>query len=119
MKTITHIFTAIAFLMVSTSAVAQQPGKKEGYSAEKREKIESLKVGFLTEKMQLTTAEAEKFWPVYNKYKAEMKALRQYKRDTPEIGSMSDAEAAKFADAKIEQLEKELAVRKKYHAEFK
>ncbi|WP_143954937.1 hypothetical protein [Robertkochia solimangrovi] len=34
----------------------------------KRDKIRAMKVAFITEKLELSSAEAEKFWPVHNKY---------------------------------------------------
>ena len=34
----------------------------------KKDKITSLKVSYLTERLELTPKEAEKFWPIYNKY---------------------------------------------------
>ena len=40
------------------------------------EKIQSLKIAFITQKLQLTSAEAEKFWPIYNQYDNEIKNLQ-------------------------------------------
>ena len=33
-----------------------------------REKIKALKISFITEKLDLTEQEAQKFWPIYNNY---------------------------------------------------
>jgi len=41
-------------------------GQNNGITA--AEKIQARKIAFFTEKLQLTPAEAEKFWPVYNEY---------------------------------------------------
>ncbi|MDA9339669.1 hypothetical protein N9Q68_01720 [Polaribacter sp.] len=35
---------------------------------EHKEKIKLLKISYLTEQLNLTSLEAEKFWPIYNKY---------------------------------------------------
>lgn len=43
---------------------------------DKHERIKALKVSFITEKLELSSAEAEKFWPVYNKYDAQIHDLR-------------------------------------------
>jgi hypothetical protein len=40
-------------------------------NTEKREKIKTLKVAFITERLALTEMEAQKFWPIYNTYEAE------------------------------------------------
>ncbi len=45
---------------------AAQPGNK---------RIEALKIEFITQKLDLTPQEAQKFWPVYNNYQREMNQL--------------------------------------------
>ncbi|MEO8962606.1 MAG: hypothetical protein ABI325_12035 [Ginsengibacter sp.] len=40
------------------------------------EKIQALKIAFITQRLELTSAEAEKFWPVYNEYEVEINNLR-------------------------------------------
>ncbi|MFO0355641.1 MAG: hypothetical protein ACK50A_01710 [Sphingobacteriaceae bacterium] len=42
-----------------------------------RDKIEELRASFLSKKMELSTAEAEKFWPVYNELQDKLKALKR------------------------------------------
>jgi hypothetical protein len=37
-------------------------------NGQRQEKIQALKIAFITQKLKLTPAEAEKFWPVYNQY---------------------------------------------------
>ncbi|ATA76120.1 conserved exported hypothetical protein [Capnocytophaga canimorsus] len=39
-----------------------------GQHNEKYEKIKSLKIAYITEKIDLTPQEAKAFWPIYNKY---------------------------------------------------
>jgi len=48
----------IIILLISASSFAQ-PNKG---------KIRTLKIAHITEKLNLTESEAEKFWPIYNKY---------------------------------------------------
>ena len=43
----------------------------------KHEKIKALKTAYLTEKLELTSSEAEKFWPVYNQYDDKMHLNRR------------------------------------------
>ncbi|TYP96089.1 hypothetical protein C7447_10926 [Tenacibaculum adriaticum] len=40
-----------------------------------REKIRAYKVAYLTERLNLTSKEAEKFWPLYNNYDKKRKEL--------------------------------------------
>lgn len=66
------------------------------------ERLEALKIAYLTKKLNLTTEEAQKFWPAYNQYMSDLKKTRQEGRGGDEI----------------EREEKLLAIRKKYQAEF-
>jgi Spy/CpxP family protein refolding chaperone len=59
-------------LFCSLSVMAQ--GEKEG--REGREKIRTLKIAYITEQLNLTANEAQKFWPVYNAYDKEQNTLR-------------------------------------------
>ena len=45
------------------------------YSQDRSDRIEALKIAFITKQLQLSSQEAEKFWPVYNGYEAEMKSM--------------------------------------------
>lgn len=53
-------YVLILFFGVSFSAFSQEDGNYE--------RIKTLKIGFITEKINLTPAEAKIFWPVYDKY---------------------------------------------------
>ena len=45
-----------------------------------RDKIKTLKVAFITERLSLTSGEAQSFWPVYNKHEKELEAIRRKER---------------------------------------
>lgn len=70
-------------------------------NGQRGEKIQALKIAFMTQKLQLTSAEAEKFWPVYNNYENEIKQLHS--------SGNSDV---------LENEEKLLDIRKKYKPSF-
>lgn len=53
----------IFVLLSSFGSVAQH--------SEKRERIKALKVAFITERLDLTESEAQKFWPIYNAFDLE------------------------------------------------
>ena len=48
---------------------------------EQRERLESFRIQFITKKLDLTPAEAEKFWPVYNEQKEASHNLMQAKKE--------------------------------------
>jgi hypothetical protein len=84
------IFGSFSFVM------AQNTNSQRG------EKIKALKIAFITQKLQLTSAEAEKFWPVYNQYDNEIRQLRSNNRN----GDV------------LENEQKLLGTRKKYKSSF-
>jgi hypothetical protein len=63
------------------------------------EKIKAHKTAYITEKVNLTSAQAEKFWPIYNQFEAEVMILRKAEREEFEgnknknIDDLSDSEA--------------------------
>jgi len=87
------------------------------------DKIESMKIGFLTKRLQLTTEEAQKFWPVYNQYDAEKKQVRQSTigaiKDMKDDGDFTNAEAEQAITKYIEFKAKDLDLTKKYVIEFR
>ncbi|MGO4770359.1 sensor of ECF-type sigma factor [Flavobacterium sp. W22_SRS_FK3] len=93
---------------------------------EKREKIKAFKVSFLTTELELTSTEAEKFWPIYNTFDDKQFELRHSKMKTylsklndDNINSISEKEAATLL-SQIESTDKELFILKeKYMANLK
>lgn len=82
-------------------------------SFSQNEKVESLRVAFITEQLQLTPEESQKFWPVYNQYRGELKSLRQaYRLD---VASEDDSQ---LADKKFEFEQKKLDLMKKYRPQI-
>ncbi|WP_147676056.1 Spy/CpxP family protein refolding chaperone [Algibacter pacificus] len=87
----THIISLLIFLF-SITLFAQRHNHD-------RERIQALKVSFITEKLDLTTKEAQAFWPIYNaydensrKYKYEdMRNIRKEIKDN--IATLSDTKA--------------------------
>ena len=47
---------------------------------DRHEQIKALRVPFLTEELNLTPAEAEKFWPIYNAHEEKLRTLRKQER---------------------------------------
>lgn len=56
-------------------------------NGQRSEKIQALKIAFITQKLHLTSAEAEKFWPVYNEYTNEIRNLRLNNKDGDVLGN--------------------------------
>lgn len=41
------------------------------------DKLNAYKIAFFTKRLELTSAEAEKFWPVYNEYQSRKRLIQQ------------------------------------------
>ena len=68
------ILGIIMCLTINTGLMAQD--RREHF-----ERIEAIKVAFITKKLDLTTEEAQKFWPVYNNYQKELMDLMRKRRE--------------------------------------
>ena len=68
----TRFIYPLVFLLISSLSFAQD-------YKERREKVKALKVAFITEKLELTTEEAQKFWPIYNAFDEKQAELRHEK----------------------------------------
>ena len=67
-------------------------------------RLQAYKIAFLTRKLNLSPDEAQKFWPIYNKYEDELRAARIENRQNKA--------------SEIDTEEKILNIRKKYNGEF-
>lgn len=97
----------ILFLFLSFNFYAQSDKDKDKFK-EKREQIKAMKVAFLTTELDLTSSEAEKFWPLYNTFDDKQFELRHRKMKSyfKRIkGSELDKLSEKEADALLDQIE--------------
>ena len=116
MKRIKLIALVVTLFYLGSNA--QPDGRKHG--EQKDDKIQSMKIGFITQRLDLTPEESQKFWPVFNQFENEMKALRENRKDgPPDIDSMNDKDVEKFVDDELVRRQKELDLLKKYQAQFK
>jgi len=106
MKTLfTYIRGGALLLMVllSLNAGAQQ---QNGSNQSAKDRIEALRIAFISQQLNLSPAEAEKFWPVYNNYRAEIEALQKgYAGQTT-------------ADQQLELEQKKLDLKRRYKPQF-
>lgn len=114
-----NLFTLLLLLL--SAGIFAQGGMKQ-----KKEQLKTLKVAFITKELALTSAEAEKFWPVYNAYDNKQFELRQQKMkayqqrmDNGSVNTMTDKEASAFL-TQMESTEDELYhLRTKFNANLR
>lgn len=84
-------------------------------AGEKWKQIESIKIGFFTKKLDLTTEESQKFWPIYNQYQHELfKIIKQRKEARVQNANNPD----QTIDDDFDYDTKILNHKKKYRIEF-
>lgn len=88
-----RITLLILFTLISTSIFAQRTQQKFD-----REKYESAKVAFITNRLDLKPDQAEKFWPVFNEYNEERE---QMMRELSKINKESEGDVS---EAKAQEL---------------
>ncbi len=102
-------------IFICTQVVAQETSKNE--------KIEAMKVGFITNKLELSAKEAQLFWPLYNEYNQKMDKLRKTKKsdfdDLKNKGeNPTDKEISTFMDEVFATRQKELDLQKEYFDKY-
>jgi len=87
------LIVSLCFICLFATAFSQS-------HEEKKERINALKIAFITEHLNLTESEAQKFWPIYNAYELEEDMLRELSREKKRKinNDISEAEAKAVLD---------------------
>ena len=107
----------IFIFLLATITMQAQEGKHE--------KIKAYKPAYITEKLSLTTSEAEKFWPIYNKFDDKFRDLRKKERSEifqklrEGLDNLNDAEANELIDVSLTIESEEVALRKQLITELR
>ncbi|MHA7864626.1 hypothetical protein [Flagellimonas marinaquae] len=78
-----------------------------------RDRIKTLKVAFITERVGLTSEEAQQFWPIYNEHEDTLEEIRRKERAELEVNiaraqDLSNNESERLLDRLLElQFEKQ------------
>lgn len=115
------LYTTIVLIIVFFTGLNAQ--ERRGGNPEIFEKIKTEKISFFTSKLDLTPAEAQAFWPIYNEFE---KKRFEIKQQIHEFERMPEEEFAKLSDSEIEKLtnnyigsfEKDALLLKEYNKQF-
>lgn len=88
------------------------------------EKIKSQKVAFITEKIGLSPAAAQKFWPVYNEFSSKKDSINilkatQRKEMKKQWETLTARQKEAALDFQMEQRMQETKLEQQYHEKFK
>jgi hypothetical protein len=113
-----NLIIAVLF-MLPTFAIAQRGGERNA-------EIESYRIAYLTQKLDLSTEEAKIFWPIYNDWQREQDLLRKERqqkmisfRKISEIEEMSDTEVQTLILNDFSIKQRELNLEKRYFLKLK
>ena len=118
----------VMLCLLNSVLIAQPQRMRQGGQGmgmqERKENIESMKIAFLTRRLDLNPEEAKKFWPVYNGFTDETKKLRNDRKDRmrdarEDFDKMNDKDVEKLIDSEVIFRQQELDIVKKYHGQFK
>jgi hypothetical protein len=71
-----RILTSLLFSIMSIATFAQEDPEPPQLDPKAQEKINNLRIAYLTDKLGLTTEQAEKFWPLYREFAQERRQAR-------------------------------------------
>ena len=88
------------------------------------EKLNNYKIGFFTKKLNLTSEEAEKFWPVYNDYQSQrniiqIDKLKLNRNFNQNESSLSDSQLEEIGDKYVDCLVRESTLAVSFHKKLK
>jgi len=109
----------VLFICVGHYASAQK-------GDDRRNEIESYKIAYLTQKMEMSPEEAKVFWPIYKNWQQEQMNLRKERgqnmisyRKIEEIENLSDHEVQNLIANELNIKQKALDIEKKYYNQLK
>ncbi|HPF51870.1 MAG TPA: hypothetical protein PK335_09870 [Draconibacterium sp.] len=120
MKKTFILFIFAAFFFVPGFVWAQN---NDNNHQDRWERYRSEKIAFLTNKLDLSPTEAQKFWPVYNEMDKERSEVQQERRDLDRqvreaTETLSDKEIIKLTRDYASNAEKEGSLATKYNEQF-
>lgn len=110
---------AVILLIVLIFPVAKSFGQNTNL-----EKLNNYKIGFFTKRLNLTSGEAEKFWPIYNEYQVQrnelqlekMKINRNFNQNE---STLSDKQLEEMGDRYVDLLVQESGLAVTFHKKLK
>ncbi|MCB0426351.1 MAG: hypothetical protein KDD16_03435 [Mangrovimonas sp.] len=91
-------------------------------NAQNRDKLKALKIAFITERLDLTQSEAQKFWPIYNAFEEKEREFRRdnfMERRNLKWEDLTEEDAQKLIDDFIKNEDEMHAHRQKFIADLR
>ena len=122
-RQIRTIALLVSFVFIGEPTFTQTPHQKD-HQEKDDSRIQSMKVAYITNELDLKPEEARKFWPVYNEWQnKEEEAWQDFKDKTPDrsadIDELSDQQLNNIIDAHIGKKQKKADLQRQYLKEIK
>ena len=99
-------------ILMTLAAFAQDDELPQPQDQKVRDKIEAARIAYITDQLELTPAEAEKFWPIYREFAEKRREIRQQLRQTRKANpNQSDEE---LVNQQFKAKQQELDLEKDY-----
>lgn len=91
-------------------ALAQEDAEPIVKDPKVKARIDAARAAYITERLGLTTEEAEKFWPIYREFSDKRKAVRQQYQEAKRSGQKEEV----LVDLQLKTRQQELDLEKDY-----
>jgi len=124
MKSILNLFGIVLIALGANFANAQttqNKAEKQKMHMERRERVDSAKTAFITERLSLTPQQSEKFFPLYKEYNDKRKGLRKEQNSLKsQSGNLTATDDQLKADMNklLDLRQKEVNLDKEYFEKF-
>lgn len=112
-----RFISGLIFLAIFSASMAQEVD-------ERNQKIQAMKVAFITEKINLSPKEAQQFWPVYNEYQEKRDKINAQLRSTREYylqnaTSLSDKQIDDILNKLLSLQQQDVSLLAEYNNKYK
>lgn len=120
----TYKFKAMKRVVIFLLIILTFPVIRSSAQNSNMEKLNNYKIGFFTKKLNLTSGEAEKFWPVYNEYQSQrnqlqVEKLKLNRNFNLNESTLSDNQLEEMGDKYVDCLVQESNLAVAFHKKLK
>ena len=101
-----------ALIIVGFTAIAQNKNQQDAKS-----KLEAARIALITDRLGLTPEQAQQFWPIYNEYAEQRRAIQQEFRESRkglDMENLSEEQSQAMVRARMQGKQKQLDLETRY-----
>jgi hypothetical protein len=84
-----------------------------------KDRVAAQRIGFITQRLNLTPEESQLFWPIYNQYTEKLQQIRSSAKVEQPTEDMSEADIEKLIVTQMDRESRELELKKDYYQKLK